>query len=380
MSLAWHMAKKDLRRMALPVALWCVFIALATAGWDLLRMHDYGHRSLAAAYDWIGLVDRHAGLLMFVQACTGALLVACFVQEEPLSGTTAHWMTRPISGRRLLRAKLIGAALLFVAFPTAAASLGWLANGFSAREFAWAAIEFAGFQVAIITIALGLAALTTNLGAFIGVGLALASVVAVALVVGGWWRLITGFHGGAAEARAIILLVLPVGMTGVFVGRYLAPRRPWGWVVFGAILGLIAVTRVGWRGEPPKFARAFWHPAHAMGDIPATATELKPAVTCDEVVTGAVFAFDEPVSVGKDEPVEPAVGECDIVFGSAPRPVALPPFAAAEPWTAHLRHGAVDPFGPEIRRFAVGEFEPRRIHRPCQARPGTAWRESAEAP
>ena len=103
MSLTWHLVKKDLRRMALPVAAWVAF-TVAAAAWfagqklpaEVARARDF---SL-----WVNGIGGLALVAAGMEIVTGVLLAAFLVLEDGVVGTTAQWQTRPVSGGRMLGA------------------------------------------------------------------------------------------------------------------------------------------------------------------------------------------------------------------------------------------------------------------------------------
>ena len=90
------------------------------------------------------------------------VLVGWMVFEDSLAGTDVFWVTRPISGARLLAAKALGAALLFVLLPVAINVPWWLACGFSAGQIAHAAIPMAAEYSVIVVVGMGVASATTS--------------------------------------------------------------------------------------------------------------------------------------------------------------------------------------------------------------------------
>jgi len=112
------------------------------------------------------LIRLGVGPEVAIRACTEPLiafvLVGWMVFEDPLAGTDVFWVTRPISGARLLAAKAIGAALLFVALPVAINVPWWLASGFDAGQVAHAAIPMAAEYSVIVVVGMGVASATTS--------------------------------------------------------------------------------------------------------------------------------------------------------------------------------------------------------------------------
>ena len=70
-----------------------------------------------AAHQTVGITGH---LLAVAEVLFSVVFIALVVQEHPLVGTTAFWMTRPISPRALLAAKLIFLCAAVVAAPVGA--------------------------------------------------------------------------------------------------------------------------------------------------------------------------------------------------------------------------------------------------------------------
>ena len=135
MKLVLHMVRKDFLRLRWPLAGWLVLVAAKLGlgfalvlGADLLGWKNDSMTSVVVG----GFVLER--VMTFV-------LVAMLVLEDALVGSTQFWTTRPISGARLLAAKLAG-GLLLLWLPEVLLTLPWwLTCGFGGREMAWAMFE-----------------------------------------------------------------------------------------------------------------------------------------------------------------------------------------------------------------------------------------------
>ena len=130
MNLIWHIIKKDVRALRWPLGLWTLVIILKLGTGVLLLTADG-----TEAPEWFtrleGIATTFAGLELL-----SVLLVAALVQEDPLVGSSAFWVTRPVSGGRLLRAKLAAIGLVFILWPLVVTLPWWLACGYGPRELA----------------------------------------------------------------------------------------------------------------------------------------------------------------------------------------------------------------------------------------------------
>lgn len=250
MNLVWHIIKKDLRRMWISVGFWLFIIAASTIGLSAASIPaDSTRADLAAA--WINQLGLFAILLAILQYAFTAILVAYLVQEDAPVGTSAFWATRPISGRRLLLAKVGAALLLFVVAPMLVLLPVWLANGFTLSETGSLAKQVILTQGGIVISALAVAALTENLARFLFVTIG----VMVVGTLGGAVATIMSWENfrplplpaGAAESRAWMKAALfVVGFGFLSYRQYIGTRRP-AWVLLATVLaGFIFAAGWSW--------------------------------------------------------------------------------------------------------------------------------------
>lgn len=174
MKLAWHIARNDLRRLRAPLVLWALLIAvkLALGAW-LLSSH------------WLDLRRFHAVTIagnwfIAAEVLAGYLLVAGVLHGDVAVGTTAFWMTRPISAGRLLGGKLLALAAVFGAIPILVTLPWWIRCGYGPREIVLAAAETVLWQTTVVIVALPVAALTDSFSRYLVWSL----VIVVAVCIG----------------------------------------------------------------------------------------------------------------------------------------------------------------------------------------------------
>lgn len=103
-ALVWHVARKDLYRGRVPLALWALSgTYLAVSPLVTVAAGSWG--------DYLGIF----ALLMFLPLML--MLTASIVQEDGPMESTVFWRTRPISPAKLLAAKLGVLGALFVVVP-----------------------------------------------------------------------------------------------------------------------------------------------------------------------------------------------------------------------------------------------------------------------
>lgn len=254
MKLVWHLVKNDFRRMWVPLAMWALVLAIknevgvlltASTGLDPLRFEALGYWALA-----------FTGFGMLVNF----ILVATLVQEDALVGSRMFWMTRPISGGRLLAAKAISAVLMFGVLPLAISLRWWLASGYDVNEISRAAVATLDGQIVVVVPALILAALTGNMNRFLGWSL---GAVLVSAVVA--WRPVTLDPSylrvpetmGIITTKIWLMSLIWVVAAGLVVVQQFRHRRTGRALAVVAIaVGSMVVVKQAWSwdwsGKPPK--------------------------------------------------------------------------------------------------------------------------------
>lgn len=163
MSLVWHIVRKDVRRIALPVAVWVVLIVVPTWGFRFMSPAIEGHA--ASSLDgWARVTATWVRLLFAIQMLIGYVLAAALMLEDGWCGAEMFWKTRPVGRGRLLAAKLSGAALMFIGVPLLGLMAIWVASGFGWRELIGSAWAVAKVHGVMVLVALGLAAVSRSLG------------------------------------------------------------------------------------------------------------------------------------------------------------------------------------------------------------------------
>ncbi len=112
MSLVKHILRKDIHRLRLPLLVW--FIALALG----ITINAVNATAVAGDFALQSTVKVAESVMAVFQLALLALIVPLLMHDEPLSGTTAFWQTRPVRKSDLLRAKAVFAVLFLVLLPT----------------------------------------------------------------------------------------------------------------------------------------------------------------------------------------------------------------------------------------------------------------------
>ncbi len=263
MNLTWYILKKDFVRLRLPLALWVILmVGRFLVGDRILRVENSDLDALQVTLGTLGAMHNVLFGLQLILCC---VLVAALIHEDSVVGENAWWVTRPISGARLLGAKLVGLVLFFWVLPQVVSLPWWLYSGFDRRAIGGAVIQLAYTQAALSLLVLLVAVLTANAARFVAM---------VLLLVFAWMCGFITFlaHSpdvplGVTQTRALAGVVLSLAVIALVVGhQFLTRRRGRSWVMFsvGFVLMLLLANFwpwdwsrwALWRGsEPPALAR-----------------------------------------------------------------------------------------------------------------------------
>lgn len=240
MKLLWHIARRDLRRLRGWLALrTLVLIATAVTGW---RVRD------SAVINWNRLTDFVVGLA-WVDGALVFVIALLLVQEDRLVGTNPFWITRPVSGGRLLAAKLLSAAIAFAGLSTIVLLPWWLICGFGMTDIAWAIAELGVLHLVIALPAAMLAALTDSFARALlwTLVLAMAAVSSVAM----WGFFVAGksmYPGTDLVAMRTLfsLIVLGLTLSAIVALQYFTRRTARSLFILGGGLLLAVVTLFKW--------------------------------------------------------------------------------------------------------------------------------------
>jgi hypothetical protein len=177
MSLVLHLVKWDVKRFQVLLSLWLLIVAAGA----LLEGAWPGVAVAMAARQTVGITGN---LLALAEVLFSIVLVVLVVQEHSLVGTTAFWMTRPISRRALLAAKLIFLTTAVIAAPVAAEVMLMIVYDVPARQIAGVAVQTMVFWALWISIVMAFAALTANVAKFaLAVGGVIISIIVSIITV-----------------------------------------------------------------------------------------------------------------------------------------------------------------------------------------------------
>jgi hypothetical protein len=259
MKLTWHIVLKDLRRLRIPISVWMLsYVAQFLVGARLLS----GSVTMASGFQ---STMEACGGLNLIQFVVGFLLIPELIFEDALVDASAFWPTRPISGGRLLGAKLVACAILFGLLPILVSLPWWLSCGFGGGEMLHAALHSLGYQFLLVSLGLLIASVTATYPRFIGYTLALAVGVGLAFLT-----LVNPvvkhlfFHGldqvtdsGVNAARLHLVIVIALcASAGIVANQFLTRRLARSLWTLACVLGLLAVEVTWWPLDPGVHPRA----------------------------------------------------------------------------------------------------------------------------
>jgi len=158
MNLILHHLKKDIRCLRLLLSLWLVLLVinslLMRSGLDRFVVTSEGSQALAIAHS----------LLYALQQLLQIVIVCQVVHADGLAGTTAFWLTRPISRKELLLSKSLFVLLILVLPALLVECMVMWLNAIPVPDWPAALAELVVLQYSLFILpAMLLAALTPNL-------------------------------------------------------------------------------------------------------------------------------------------------------------------------------------------------------------------------
>ncbi len=290
MNLTWHIVKKDLRALKWPLLVWALIVAFKLGVGVTLLTADG-----TEGQEWFARLNMLAKLMAgFEGVCF--VLVAALIHEDGLVGTTAFWMTRPISGARLLGAKLLGTGLVFWVAPVLVSLPWWLWCGYGWPEIGWAAAEMVAIQTIFVLVGLLWAVVTDGYARFLMWTLVM--VVAVPMV-----GVLIGLHFTKTDAivtsevatsrMAVILALAVAGIGSVVAHQFLTRRLGRSIALIGATVGLIIMTALWWPWDMRIEAR--WQ-AYLQRQVEAKWPASSAPAGLTFSLTGAEFRQQPPSS------------------------------------------------------------------------------------
>ena len=278
MRLVWHIVAKDVRRLALPVSVWIVAM-MAAVIWLRVRSWPGEAADVVGATNWIRSISAFSRFMAWLGGAGAILLAGQWVLEDRVTGSDSWWMTRPISGRRLLAAKALGAFLCLVVAPTLALLAVWIGCGLTWFEIVVAARSGAVMFACLVLGALALASLVENIGEHLFAVLAAWGVgLCVLMALPPTWLAMKASEE-VVLGRQVLVALLPAPVLAFVLVHQFLTRRSWRW---WNVLVLLALAMMGlrwaWRwdlsGVAPTLVQA-WLPeervpgaiGHGMSEI-----------------------------------------------------------------------------------------------------------------
>jgi hypothetical protein len=223
MRLAWHVVRKDARRLCLALVLWAVLITVQHAAEWWLQHLPADDKIRIQWMRWF------TTMLFVLPVGIGYVLAAGIMMEDPAAGSTAFWKSRPISGARMLGAKVLGCAVLLIGLP-ALVGLPWQLGGL--ERDTTPVVSFVGsirWHALAVAAGIVVASFSATAGKFLAwtVGLQVVSLSAAAILLEKNSPALSAIKAAAAMAPVRIsaaVLVVAVALAVSVLARY--QRRP----------------------------------------------------------------------------------------------------------------------------------------------------------
>ena len=290
MNLTLHLIGKDFRYLQLYLSVWWGLVIL-----QAIFIGSYPQDFLGE-WRWEVSPSHLLRLFAVLEFCLLTVIISQLVQKDSTAGSTAFWLSRPVSGRRLLASKLLFLLLIVVLPALVVQVLLLLVRGVTLEDTLLSFPQMVFLQLLHIGVAMVLASLTSSLPRLILLGVI--ALVALPLL---WFMSSSLFVavfatasssiGDAPVARPIppssfntqlmgIFLVL-LGTSGIVVGhQYLTRRTMLSRILLfsGILLSLLSMgswSKYIWAIEP-QLSSGVLDPTQLTASIEEESLEFDP--------------------------------------------------------------------------------------------------------
>ncbi|MEE9368520.1 MAG: hypothetical protein V3V05_06605 [Pontiella sp.] len=214
MSLVKHIFKKDLRRLRVFLYFWLPVTLLSAIASSIQPPAD--DFALQATLQVGAML---ASILQFIMM---ALMVPLLMQSEPLVGTTAFWLTRPLDKGDVMKAKLLFAGIVLVLTPVLIQLIMLIANQIPLAYVAPAILDHVISYTGTLLLLMAIASITRNFGFFaltVGAYLAAGLIIGVLLMIRGQFALFEGGGPSVAltDSRTLLSSIVAIAMLSSIV-------------------------------------------------------------------------------------------------------------------------------------------------------------------
>ena len=243
MKLILHIVGKDFLHLRWQ---WAVWLAVIASKYLIGCGVIWGGPVTNETARWLEVV---LSALRAAELVTTFFFTALLVQGDSVVGSRQFWLTRPISGARLLGAKILGALLLLVTPVLALGLPWWWFCGFEGGLVLAAMAEAVAWQVLAVAPAFLVASLTNTLGRFVVWSVVLFWAAMLAPFYVQWeltrWRVLMGM-GNVEAAMTERLQAIGIGVAvvaGIVIVLQFLVRR---WVRSVVVLVGGSAAVLGW--------------------------------------------------------------------------------------------------------------------------------------
>ena len=242
MKVVLHLLAKDITRLRVPLLVWAaLFVLQFTSVWP-------GAGTADPRLQLILVISTN--LVPLLQTLMLVVIVPLLVHEDPVVGSTAFWVTRPISGRLLLAGKTLFALLFLIIPPLMIDLAGLVARGGSGQDFVFALGTMALGRVKFFALLFTLAALTQTFSRFALTG----AVLVVSYATAGLLALVIGLYATRESGVASIAFLGASGTladlttigfaAAVVVNQYLTRKTVRSWILLAcAVIVVLALGK-----------------------------------------------------------------------------------------------------------------------------------------
>lgn len=272
MKIVWQIFLKDLRRFARPLALLAlVFAAKFFLGWHLIVGAEPTQEGFERGEK---LVD----FFRVLELAGSFFLTLRLIGEDSVTATLVFWRTRPISGGRLMAAKVLWLGLMLGVMPLVISVPWWIGCGLNAGQFGLAVLDVIAMQAVVVAPAVLVAVLTDSLGRALLWTLVLGAVMGTCGLI--WLLISDSSSDGMVGSRLAVAAIVALATTGtVFAQQYLRRRLS---VSVGIAMGGLIFTMLCAIAWPWNFAEPTLTSSYGVSGRSFTSTSTAKAIEIRE--------------------------------------------------------------------------------------------------
>ncbi len=260
MNMIQHILKKDMRRLRLFLMFWLgivVFVAILSGFKATTNDDDFARQQV---------IQIVYGLAYVAQFLMLALILPLLMHSEPLTGSTAFWLTRPIRKIDVMKSKLVFIGIFLIALPLFTDLMLYIVSGVPFGMILLSIPEHLLSYAAMILPLMAAAVVTRNFGYYALVFVIQLAVAVVLSIIAWSVKMMAMFDGEPdpiilQDSRALLTTIATIILCGIIVfNQYKTRKTIRSYIIMGAY-----IITTFWLGTYSPF-RIFAEPGNILSE------------------------------------------------------------------------------------------------------------------